>query len=109
MSSHINDGDVDRLNDQDKAELRQFLSNEQQRSQIQSRQSSQPRAAPLRQLTQQATETHHVTELCWKKCVSSNIKQSTLDRSEESCLTNCVDRFWDLNFFTMEHLNKMRN
>ncbi|KFA52813.1 hypothetical protein S40293_00946 [Stachybotrys chartarum IBT 40293] len=90
MSSHINDGDVDRLNDQDKAELRQFLSNEQQRSQIQS-------------------QTHHVTELCWKKCVSSNIKQSTLDRSEESCLTNCVDRFWDLNFFTMEHLNKMRN
>ncbi|KEY67303.1 hypothetical protein S7711_04555 [Stachybotrys chartarum IBT 7711] len=92
MSSHINDGDVDRLNDQDKAELRQFLSNEQQRSQIQS-----------------PAETHHVTELCWKKCVSSNIKQSTLDRSEESCLTNCVDRFWDLNFFTMEHLNKMRN
>lgn len=29
--------DLEKLNDQDKAELRQFLANEQQRSQIQSR------------------------------------------------------------------------
>lgn len=32
--------DLEKLNDQDKAELRQFLNNQQQRSQIQSRASS---------------------------------------------------------------------
>lgn len=31
--------DIEKLNDKDKAELRQFLANEQQRSQIQSRKS----------------------------------------------------------------------
>lgn len=34
--------DLERLNDKDKAELRQFLANEQQRSQIQARKSSAP-------------------------------------------------------------------
>lgn len=34
--------DLERLNDKDKAELRQFLANEQQRSQIQARKSCAP-------------------------------------------------------------------
>lgn len=44
MSSSINlaNADLDKLNDQDKAELRQFLANEQQRSQIQARMSLCP-------------------------------------------------------------------
>jgi import inner membrane translocase subunit TIM8 len=36
-STGLENVDLDRLNDSDKAELRQFLANEQQRSQIQSR------------------------------------------------------------------------
>jgi hypothetical protein len=34
--------DLEKLNDQDKADLRQFLANEQQRSQIQARESQAP-------------------------------------------------------------------
>ncbi|KAI5457898.1 Tim10/DDP family zinc finger protein [Mariannaea sp. PMI_226] len=91
MSSSINlaNADLDKLNEADKAELRQFLANEQQRSQIQS-------------------QTHSLTQVCWAKCITGNIKNSKLDRSEEGCLANCVDRFLDMNFLTMKHLNNMR-
>ncbi|KAI8298517.1 Mitochondrial import inner membrane translocase subunit TIM8 [Colletotrichum sp. SAR11_59] len=82
--------DLEQLNDKDKAELRQFLANEQQRSQIQS-------------------QTHALTEICWKKCASGSIRGSKLERGEESCLANCVDRFLDVNFLTMKHLNNMRS
>ncbi|KAG5917616.1 Mitochondrial import inner membrane translocase subunit tim8 [Claviceps capensis] len=82
--------DLEKLNDKDKAELRQFLANEQQRSQIQS-------------------QTHSLTHTCWKKCVTGAIKNSKLDRAEEGCLANCVDRFLDLNFLTMKHLQNMRS
>jgi hypothetical protein len=37
LQSNSDDLNTDKLNDQDKAELRQFLSNEQQRAQIQAR------------------------------------------------------------------------
>ena len=36
-STGLENMDLERLNDKDKADLRQFLANEQQRSQIQSR------------------------------------------------------------------------
>ncbi|KYK61894.1 Zn-finger protein [Drechmeria coniospora] len=82
--------DLEKLNDQDKADLRQFLANEQQRSQIQS-------------------QTHNLTQICWKKCMPGNVKNSKLDKSEEGCIVNCVDRFLDLNFLTIKHLNNMRS
>jgi len=82
--------DIEKLNEKDKAELRTFVSNEQQRSQIQA-------------------QTHHVTQICWTKCVTGGIKNAKLDRSEESCLSNCVERFLDINYLTMKHLNSMRS
>ncbi|KAK2024381.1 Tim10/DDP family zinc finger protein [Colletotrichum caudatum] len=82
--------DLEKLNDKDKLELRQFLANEQQRSQIQS-------------------QTHALTEICWKKCVTGSIRNSKLDKGEEGCLANCVERFLDVNFLTMKHLNNMRS
>ncbi|KZL64861.1 mitochondrial import inner membrane translocase subunit Tim8 [Colletotrichum tofieldiae] len=88
--SALENSDLDKLNDKDKLELRQFLANEQQRSQIQS-------------------QTHALTEICWKKCVTGSIRNSKLDKSEEGCLANCVDRFLDVNFLTMKHLNNMRS
>lgn len=54
-------------------------------------------------------ETHSLTQICWKKCVTGSIKNPKLDRSEEGCLANCVDRFLDVNFLTMKHLNGMRS
>ncbi|CCF45799.1 mitochondrial import inner membrane translocase subunit TIM8, partial [Colletotrichum higginsianum] len=55
------------------------------------------------------TETHALTEICWKKCVTGSIRNSKLDKGEEGCLANCVDRFLDVNFLTMKHLNNMRS
>ncbi|KAK1598780.1 Tim10/DDP family zinc finger protein [Colletotrichum navitas] len=86
----LENSDLEKLNDKDKLELRQFLANEQQRSQIQS-------------------QTHALTEICWKKCVTGSIRNSKLDKGEEGCLANCVDRFLDVNFLTMKHLNNMRS
>ncbi|KFH43108.1 Mitochondrial import inner membrane translocase subunit-like protein [Hapsidospora chrysogenum ATCC 11550] len=85
----IDNLDIERLNDSDKGELRQFLQTQQQRSQIQS-------------------QTHQLTQICWTKCVTSNIKSGKLDKNEEGCLANCVNRFMDLNFLTVKHLNTMR-
>lgn len=45
-----------------------------------------------------------LTGICWKKCITGNVKSSTLDKSEETCLANCVERFMDLNTMTMKHL-----
>ncbi|TQN68230.1 Mitochondrial import inner membrane translocase subunit TIM8 [Colletotrichum shisoi] len=88
--SAVENLDLDKLNDKDKLELRQFFANEQQRSQIQS-------------------QTHALTEICWKKCVTGSIRNSKLDKGEDGCLANCVDRFLDVNFLTMKHLNNMRS
>ncbi|OAA57880.1 mitochondrial import inner membrane translocase subunit tim8 [Niveomyces insectorum RCEF 264] len=85
----VDQASLDRLSDKDKAELRQFVANEQQRTRLQS-------------------QTHHLTEICWKKCIAGPVKSNTLDRTEESCLVNCVDRFMDLNMFTSKRLTSMR-
>lgn len=119
-STGLENMDLDRLNDKDKADLRQFLANEQQRSQIQSRMFfSLPQCSRndrgLNSLDGRmanefnTTETHSLTQICWTKCVTGSIKNGKLDRSEEGCLKNCVDRFLDMNFLTMKHLNNMRS
>ncbi|GKT43801.1 mitochondrial import inner membrane translocase subunit TIM8 [Colletotrichum spaethianum] len=100
--SALENSDLDKLNDKDKLELRQFLANEQQRSQIQSQRTKTNRGANV-------TETHGLTEICWKKCITGSIRNSKLDKGEEGCLANCVDRFLDVNFLTMKHLNNMRS
>ncbi|CAI4211435.1 unnamed protein product [Parascedosporium putredinis] len=85
----IVDADLSRLNDKDKAELRQFLSLESKRSEVQA-------------------NTHALTEVCWKKCITSASRGPKLDKTEESCLTNCVERILDINFLTVKHLEKLR-
>jgi import inner membrane translocase subunit TIM8 len=55
------------------------------------------------------TETHSLTQMCWNKCVQGSIKNNKLDKGEETCLANCVERFLDVNYLTMKHLNGMRN
>ncbi|KAK0621284.1 hypothetical protein B0T17DRAFT_591201 [Bombardia bombarda] len=90
MDSSIDQSDIDKLSDKDKSELRQFMNNEQQRTRIQS-------------------QTHALTDVCWKKCVPGAIKSNTLDSGEQTCLANCVDRFMDVNLTTMKHLTNMRH
>ncbi|KAI1335547.1 Tim10/DDP family zinc finger-domain-containing protein [Xylariaceae sp. FL0016] len=85
----VTDLDVDRLNDKDKNELRVFLNNEQQKARIQA-------------------NVHNLTEVCFKKCVTSNIKSGKLDSSEQSCLANCAERFFDVTNLTVKHLSNLR-
>lgn len=86
----IDQADLSSLTDRDKQELRQFIQNEQQRTRIQA-------------------QSHDLTEMCFKKCVTGTIKNSKLDSSEESCLTNCVDRFMDVSMLSVKHLQSMRH
>jgi Tim10/DDP family zinc finger. len=54
------------------------------------------------------TESHELTAICWKKCITSTIKSGQLDKNEQICLSNCVDRFMDANLATIKHLRNMR-
>ncbi|CZS92851.1 probable mitochondrial import inner membrane translocase subunit TIM8 [Rhynchosporium agropyri] len=81
--------DISKLTPKDKQELQQFIMNENQKARIQQ-------------------TTHNLTDTCWKKCVTGTIKSGKLDRSEETCAANCVDRFLDANFTVIKHLESMR-
>ncbi|KAJ2905604.1 hypothetical protein MKZ38_004898 [Zalerion maritima] len=72
----------------DKSELQTFLNHTRQRSEIQQR-------------------THVMTDMCFKKCVTG-IKSASLDRTEEACLSNCLDRFYDVAKLTVQHLQSHR-
>lgn len=89
MDNTLSDFDLDKLNEKDKGELRQFLANENQKARVQS-------------------TVHSLTDTCWKKCISGVIKQGKLDKTEESCMANCVDRFLDISNLTMKQLERMR-
>ncbi len=47
--------------------------------------------------------------MCWKRCVTGAVKSGKLDKTEEGCLANCVDRFLDVNMLTVKHLTSLRN
>ncbi|KAI1502300.1 Tim10/DDP family zinc finger protein [Biscogniauxia marginata] len=85
----LNDHDLDKLNEKDKLELRQFLTNESQKARV------------------QAT-VHSLTDTCFNKCITGSIRSGKLDKSEESCMANCADRFLDISSLTMKHLQNLR-
>ncbi|KAI9851400.1 MAG: Mitochondrial import inner membrane translocase subunit tim8 [Thelocarpon superellum] len=80
---------LSKLPEKDKQELLQFLVNESQKAKIQ-------RAI------------HSLTETCWKKCITGGITRGGLEKGEESCTQNCVDRFMDAHLNTLKHLESMR-
>jgi len=82
--------DLSKLSDRDKQELQQFIVNESQKARIQQ-------------------SVHNLTDICWKKCVTGSIRSGKLDKGEETCAQNCVDRFLDGNFTVIKHLEAMRN
>ena len=49
---------------------------------------------------------HTFTDLCWDKCISKI--SNKIDRSEEACLTNCVERFLDTSLFIVKRLEETR-
>lgn len=121
-ASTIDQADLDRLTDKDKQDLRQFIQNEQQRTRIQARMrpTLPPPPPPLPVLCVlmllpranhnplSRTESHDLTETCFKKCVTGSFKNGKLDKGEETCLANCVDRFMDVSVLAVKHLQSMR-
>ncbi|RFU35876.1 hypothetical protein B7463_g525, partial [Scytalidium lignicola] len=81
--------DLSKLSDKDKQELQQFIVNESQKARIQQ-------------------SVHSLTDICWKKCVTGSIKSGKLEKGEESCTQNCVNRFLDANMTVIKHLDSMR-
>jgi len=81
--------DVSQLSISDRKELNQFLNNEVQKSKI--------------------NETvHHLSDICWKKCVAGKISSGRLDATEEQCAQNCVERWMDTNLSILKHLETLR-
>jgi len=76
---------LSRLSDRDKQELQQFVANESQKARIQS-------------------SIHNLTDTCFRKCITSKISSSKLDKYEEPCMKNCVDRFMDANNVILREL-----
>ncbi len=47
--------------------------------------------------------------MCFRKCIpAGNIKNGKLDKYEEPCMRQCVDRFLDLNWVVIRELEKLR-
>ncbi|KAF2860933.1 hypothetical protein K470DRAFT_216206 [Piedraia hortae CBS 480.64] len=51
---------------------------------------------------------HRVTDICFRKCIITNISAPKLDRNEEPCLQNCVDRFLDTSGLIISQLEHIR-
>ncbi|KAF2205782.1 mitochondrial import inner membrane translocase-like protein subunit Tim8 A [Delitschia confertaspora ATCC 74209] len=87
--SATNGLDLSKLSDRDKQELQTFVVNESQKARIQS-------------------SIHSLTDLCFRKCITSKISSGTLDKYEQPCVQNCVERFLDANYVVLRELEKMR-
>ncbi|KAI5299776.1 Mitochondrial import inner membrane translocase subunit tim8 [Ascosphaera atra] len=80
--------DPSKLNAADKKEITHFIASETQKTNIQ-------------------TNVHNLTDVCWKKCVKST-SGSRLDKTEEACAENCVNRWMDANLAVLKHLESLR-
>ncbi|KAF2750079.1 mitochondrial import inner membrane translocase-like protein subunit Tim8 A [Sporormia fimetaria CBS 119925] len=88
--SNIDTSAIDRMSDRDKQELQQFLQNEGQKARIQA-------------------SIHSLTDTCFKKCIAPGaVKKGPLDKHEEPCMRQCVDRFLDGNLVVLKELEKLR-
>ncbi|KAI4667815.1 uncharacterized protein J4E88_010066 [Alternaria novae-zelandiae] len=82
--------DLSKLSDRDKQELQQFAMNEGQKARIQS-------------------SIHSLTDTCFRKCIpAGTVKAGKLDKYEEPCMRQCVDRFLDANMVVLRELERLR-
>ncbi|KAJ6264769.1 hypothetical protein Dda_0921 [Drechslerella dactyloides] len=89
-SSSTPDINLNDLSPNDKKELQQFVTNEAQKAKIQS-------------------TVHYLTDMCWKRCITSRISSGSMDSYERPCMENCVDRYIDSQVAVLKHLDKLRN
>lgn len=110
------------MSDADKRDLQQTVNNEMQKMKIQEGDEHFP---PLRRfcspglslfsshclaanISRVLVAVHNLTDVCFKKCVTANISSARLERQEESCGRNCVERFLDANLSVVKHLENLR-
>jgi mitochondrial import inner membrane translocase subunit TIM8 len=49
-----------------------------------------------------------LTDTCFRKCIPAGaIKKGSLDKYEEPCMRQCVDRFLDTNLLVLRELEKL--
>ncbi|KAG8623496.1 hypothetical protein KVT40_008472 [Elsinoe batatas] len=87
--SALDNLDPTKLSNAEKQDLQQFAVSESQKARLQS-------------------SIHNLTDTCFKKCITGKITQGQLDRYEQPCMQNCVDRFMDANLTVLRHLEAMR-
>jgi import inner membrane translocase subunit TIM8 len=57
----------------------------------------------------ESTAVHNLTDVCFRKCIPAGaVKKGALDKSEEPCMRQCVDRFLDANFVVLKELERLR-
>ncbi|KAF3925053.1 hypothetical protein AA313_de0206470 [Arthrobotrys entomopaga] len=88
-SSGTGDLNLTDLSPNDKKELQQFITNEAQKAKIQS-------------------TVHYLTDMCWKRCITSKISSGNMDSYERPCMENCVDRYIDSQMTVLKHLEQLR-
>lgn len=117
MNSAAGQLDASKLNEVDKREVAQVLLNEQQKSQIHTSTARHIPPSPFsypselhssNQPTFISPVVHHLSNICWKKCITSKISGGNLDKSEQACAMNCVERYMDTNISMVQHLQTMR-
>ncbi|KAK4941693.1 Mitochondrial import inner membrane translocase subunit tim8 [Elasticomyces elasticus] len=86
---NVSQQEIDQLTAGEKVQLQTFLQTEAQKSSIQK-------------------TVHELTEVCFKKCISGSISSGKLASKEESCMSNCVNRFMDSNLAVLKHLETLR-
>jgi hypothetical protein len=60
-------------------------------------------------LTCDKTAIHSLTDTCFKKCIpAGGVKNGKLDKYEEPCVRQCVDRFLDANLVVLRELERLR-
>ncbi|KAL7746350.1 Mitochondrial import inner membrane translocase subunit tim8 [Sorochytrium milnesiophthora] len=52
------------------------------------------------------TQIHTFTDMCWDKCISK--VNNRMSNGEETCLTNCVERFLDTSIYIVKRLEQQR-
>lgn len=90
LGGGVGNADLSKLSNSDKQELQQFVVNESQKARIQS-------------------SVHSLTDICFRKCIpAGSVKTGKLDKYEEPCIKQCVDRFLDANMVVLRELEKLR-
>ncbi|KAI8866629.1 hypothetical protein GQ42DRAFT_165373 [Ramicandelaber brevisporus] len=81
---------IGQLDDQTQRELAKFLEAENAKARLQQ-------------------TIHTFTDMCWDKCITGSVRSASLDRTESSCLANCVERFLDTSVAIVRRLEEQRH